>query len=166
MKSGGLKYHGQISDFVRNTSLTIGLLHPRQHVVTATGALAQAPKPIEHQNELSPASAHHAVYRKKLFFFVAYDNITIAARRRRPSITSHPAMLTGDFTELNGNVVRRPDGTVHQPAILYDPPQTVATEPEPSAPVTVPGHQGGVATNNVILRACSRPKQSHGGLCS
>ena len=156
MKSGGLKYHGQISDFVRNTVFdNWSFTSKAATVVTATGALAQAPKPIEHQNELSASFGGTMPFtRKKLFFFVAYDKYHYRSQAT-PALYNvpTPAMLTGDFTELNGNV-----GTGGQtgtgstnPAILYDPTSnscngagTVCTR-QPFQ-----GTKGGVATNNVI----------------
>jgi hypothetical protein len=75
MKSGGLAYHGQVSDFVRNTVFDAWSFTAKAATTkNAEGQTIPAPKPAEHQNELSaslggpvPHTAH------KLFFFFAYD---------------------------------------------------------------------------------------------
>ena len=54
MKSGGLKYHGQVSDFVRNTAFdTWGFTSKALTVVNALGSEIKLPSLSEHQNELS-----------------------------------------------------------------------------------------------------------------
>jgi hypothetical protein len=53
MKSGGVKYHGQVSDFVRNTSFDAWSFTAKAATTTnAAGQVVPAPKPVEHQNEL------------------------------------------------------------------------------------------------------------------
>jgi hypothetical protein len=54
MKSGGNKYHGQVSDFIRNTAFDTWCFTCKSAtIVTASGARVPAPKGQEHQNELS-----------------------------------------------------------------------------------------------------------------
>jgi hypothetical protein len=134
MKSGGTKYHGQVSDFVRNTAFdswsftnkwlprpginpATGVVYPTCSSASSTAtvngqAVTYAPragclsKPSEHTNELSLSFGGRVPHTAgKLFFFVAYDKF-----RSRYSVTpgqyTIPTMLerTGDFTELNGGV--------------------------------------------------------------
>lgn len=154
MKSGGLKYHGQVSDFVRNTVFdTWGFTSKAQTTKNAAGQTIQAPKPVEHQNELSvsvggvvPKTAH------KVFFFFAYDKYheRLGANPALYSIPSQ-AMLSGDFTELNGNVGGggRTGTGADNPPILFDPTSTSCIG---SACTRKPlqGIKNGVTTNNVI----------------
>jgi Carboxypeptidase regulatory-like domain len=154
MKSGGLAYHGQVSDFVRNTIFDAWSFTAKAATTkNAEGQTIPAPKPSEHQNELSasvggpvPHTAH------KLFFFFAYDRYY----ERKGAVYSlytvpTTAMRTGDFTELNGNVGGGGlQGTgPTNPAIIYDPTSNncignVCTR----QPFT--GMKNGVPTNNVI----------------
>jgi hypothetical protein len=154
MKSGGLKYHGQVADFVRNTIFdTWGFTSKAATRVTATGTTVQAPKPVEHQNELSVSGGGTVPFtRNKLFFFFAYDKYH-ERLGANPALYSIPsaAMLTGDFTELNGNVGGggRTGTGADNPAVLFDPTSnscagTVCTR----QPLV--GIKNGVATNNVI----------------
>ncbi len=154
MKSGGVKYHGQVSDFLRNTAFdTWCFTCKAATVVTSTGALAQAGKPVEHQNELSASGGGFVPHTgKKLFFFFAYDKYheRLGANPALYSIPT-PAMLTGDFTELNGNVGSGgQSGTgSSNPAVLFDPTSnscvgTVCTRNP------LQGTKNGVTTNNVI----------------
>ncbi len=153
MKSGGLQYHGQASDFVRNTFFdTWGFTSKAATITTLTGP-KQAPKPIEHQNELSLSVGGKVPFtHNKLFFFVAYDKYRIRTGAN-PALYSIPTspMLSGDFTELNGNVgAGGQSGTgSNNPAFLFDP----ATTNCPGTTCTRQPFQGiknGVATNNVI----------------
>jgi hypothetical protein len=154
MKSGGLVYHGQVSDFVRNTIFDAWSFTAKAATTkNAAGETIPAPKPAEHQNELSasvggpvPHTAH------KLFFFFAYDRYQ-ETKGAVYSLYTVPttAMRTGDFTELNGNVGGGgQQGTgPNNPAILYDPTTnncvgSVCTR-QPFA-----GVKNGVPTYNVI----------------
>jgi hypothetical protein len=73
MKSGGLKYHGKVADYVRNTVFDNWSFTAKAATTkNAAGQTIPAPKPIEHQNELSlsfggvvPKTA------RKVFFYVA-----------------------------------------------------------------------------------------------
>ena len=129
LKSGGVKYHGQVSDFVRNTAFDAwSFTNKHSTVVNAAGQKLPAPKPPEHQNELSvtfggpvPFTGH------KLFFFFAYDKFhqrTFVS----PSLFTIPTplMRAGDFTELNGGAGSgglSGEGA-NNPAFLFDPTTT------------------------------------------
>lgn len=154
MKSGGLKYHGQVSDFLRNTVFdTWGFTSKAATVHTASGTLVQAPKPIEHQNELS-ASFGGKVPKtgNKLFFFFAYDKYH-ARNGANPALYSIPskAMLSGDFTELNGNVGsggESGEGPDNKP-FLFDPTSNSCSG-NVCTRLPFVGVKNGVATYNVI----------------
>jgi hypothetical protein len=134
MKSGGNKYHGQVSDFVRNTAFdtwsftskwsqrpginaATGVAYPTCSPIATTTTVGSttttnAPragclsKPAEHQNELSVTFGGHVPHTAdKLFFFLAYDKYH-SRRGATPSLFTVPTTLMnqGDFTELNGNV--------------------------------------------------------------
>ncbi|GAC1418366.1 MAG: hypothetical protein NVSMB62_10070 [Acidobacteriaceae bacterium] len=133
MKSGGSRYHGQVSDYVRNTSFDAWSFtnkwstKPGINPATGTVYLCSASpttqtvgsttyqiaaragcqsKPAEHQNELSVTFGGHVPHTaNKLFFFVAYDKYH-SRRGVNPVTLTVPTTLMdgGDFTELNGNV--------------------------------------------------------------
>jgi hypothetical protein len=132
MKAGGLQYHGQVSDFVRNTVFDSWCFTCKAATVkNALGATVPAPKPWEHQNELS-ASAGGVVPKtgKKLFFFYSYDKYHYRAVVN-PTLLTIPTtlMLGGNFTELTptatyptGNPVAGQTGEgTNNPPFLYDP---------------------------------------------
>jgi hypothetical protein len=132
MKSGGNKYHGQISDYIRNTAFDTWNFTSKVATVTnALGVKSPAPKPAEHQNELSATIGGHVPKTAdKLFFFFAYDRFH-SRRGASPTLFTVPTTLMnmGDFTELNGNVgaggftgvVGDPsDGGLNTP-LIYDP---------------------------------------------
>jgi len=107
VKSGGNKYHGQVSDFVRNTIFDAWSFTAKANtVLNAQGQKVLAPKPVEHQNELSITFGGKIPHTaNKLFFFVAYDKFH--SRRGinpTPVTIATTLMNTGDFTELNGGV--------------------------------------------------------------
>ncbi|HEU5458322.1 MAG TPA: carboxypeptidase regulatory-like domain-containing protein, partial [Terracidiphilus sp.] len=154
MKSGGVQYHGQVSDFVRNTAFDAwSFTNKHATVKNAQGQSVAAPKPPEHQNELSlslggpvPFTGH------KLFFFVAYDKYHERIYAN-PQLYTIPTdlMRTGDFTELNGNVGgggQTGTGTSN-PAILYDP-TTNSCAGSTCTRTPFQGTKNGVATYNVI----------------
>jgi hypothetical protein len=131
MKSGGLQYHGQVSDFVRNTAFDNWSFTSKWATIkNALGQTVSAPKPPEHQNELSlsgggvvPHTAH------KLFFFVAYDKFH-DRYVAQPSLWTIPStlMAQGNFTELNGAVGTGLTGTgSNNPPIIFDPATTTCT---------------------------------------
>jgi len=164
MKSGGLGYHGQVSDYVRNTIFDswsfVNKWVPKlgstvaQCIASANRSLCQG-KPFEHQNEFSASIGGKVpLTHNKLFFFVAYD----LYHGNGPGSGS-PAQLTvattlmrqGDFTELNGGVgTGGLTGTgANNPAIIYDPRinscvGNVCTR-QPFQAV-----KNGILTNNVI----------------
>jgi len=153
MKSGGLKYHGQVSDFIRNTFFdSWTFLGKEQTVKNAAGASVAASKPVEHQNELSISFG--GVVPKthdKLFFFFAYDKYHLR-NQSTPTTYTIPTqlMLSGDFTELNGNYGSGYSGTgTSNPAILYDPTSNSCTGSVCSR-TPFQGAKDGVATYNVI----------------
>lgn len=104
IKSGTLNYHGQVSDYIRNTAFDAWpLLTKVQTVSDGKGGTTAAPKPVDHQNELSASFGGHVPGTKRIFFFVAYDryhNRTV----RTPTLYTIPTTLErgGDFTELLG----------------------------------------------------------------
>ena len=140
MKSGSLQPHGQISDFVRNTvfdawSFTQKALTTK----TAAGQTIPAPKPVEHQNELSASFGWKIPLTKNRgFFFVAYDRFH-SRRGANPQLYTIPTTLmrTGDFTELGSA------------AFLYDPTTTACSGSTCTRKV-FQGLKNGVPTNNVI----------------
>ncbi len=126
MKSGGTRYHGQASDFVRNTIFDAWAFTQKAAMtLTATGQVIPAPKPPEHQNELSLSIGGKVPHTgEKLFFFFAYDKF-YSRRGANPAAYTVPTTLerTGDFTELNGGV-----GTggltgegANNPPLIFDP---------------------------------------------
>ena len=120
MKSGGLEYHGQVSDFVRNTAFDAWNFTAKAATVkNLAGQTVPAPKPIEHQNELS-ATFGGVVPKteKKLFFFVAYDRFH-SRKGANPTLYTIPTtkMTTGDFTEIFGSTT----------PVLFDPMTTSCT---------------------------------------
>ena len=161
MKSGGLKYHGKAAYYLRNTVFDNWSFTAKAATVKdASGNTVAAPKPVEHQGELS-LSFGGVVPKtgKKLFFFVAYDKYHLR-KGATPSLFTipSPAMLSGDFTELNGNVGGGGQtGTgAGNPPILYDPTTNncvgnVCTR-QPFM-----GVKNGVATYNVIPSAMISP---------
>jgi len=120
MKSGGLQYHGQVSDFVRNTAFDAWSFTAKAATIkNLAGQTLPAPKPVEHQNELSatfggvvPKTAH------KVFFFVAYDRFH-SRKGANPALYTIPTtkMTNGDFTEIFGSTA----------PVLYDPMTTVCS---------------------------------------
>lgn len=154
MKSGGLKYHGQASFFLRNTAFDAWSFTNKW--ITETNALGQtvpAPKPPEHQNELSLSLGGKVPHTgNRLFFFVAYDRFH-SRRTIQPQLYTIPtsAMRTGDFTELNGNVGSggQTGEGANNPPILYDP-ATTSCNGGTCTRAPFQGIKNGVATYNVI----------------
>lgn len=153
LKSGGLKYHGQVSDFVRNTAFdTWSFTSKAATTKNALGQTIPAPKPSEHQNEASATVGgpvpfmHH-----KMFFFFAYDNYYERLGPAYQLFTIPSALMRqGDFTELNGSPGNGVSGTgANNPAIIYDPTTNSCAG---SACTRKPyvGIKNGVATNNVM----------------
>jgi hypothetical protein len=125
MKSGGLKYHGQVSDFVRNTVFDAWTFTGKAATVpNAQGVKVQAPKAWEHQDEFSASGGGVVPFTgKKLFFFAAYDKYHYR-HQANPALITIPTTLMqqGNFTELNGNPGTGQTGTgSNNPPIIYDP---------------------------------------------
>ena len=152
MKSGGLKYHGQVSDFIRNTVFDTWSF--TQKAVITKNALGQTiptSKPTEHQNELSATIGGKVPFtHEKMFFFVGYDRFH-SRRGANPSLFTIPTTLMqgGDFTELNGSPGSGLTGTgSNNPAFLYDPTTTKCSGTCTRQPFM--GMKNGLPTNNVI----------------
>ncbi len=108
LKSGGNKYHGQVSDFIRNTALDTWC-----YTCKLPNALGQQVKPVEHQNELSVSVGGKIPFtHDKGFFFFAYDKFH-SRKGVNPGFGTVPTTLmrAGDFTEVAGSTT----------AILFDP---------------------------------------------
>lgn len=104
LKSGTLNYHGQVSDYIRNTALDAWpFLTKAQTVSDGKGGTVPAPKPVDHGNELSATFGGHVPGTKRVFFFVAYDRYH-SRTVRGPAVYTIPTLLErqGDFTELLG----------------------------------------------------------------
>jgi len=132
MKSGGTRYHGQASYFLRNTAFdtwgftqkwqqqpglnpATGVAYPTCSPVATTTVISGQtinyapragcqPKGAEHQGELSLTLGGFVPHTgKKVFFFVAYDRFH-SRRAANPALFTIPTplMIKGDFTELNG----------------------------------------------------------------
>lgn len=169
MKSGGLKYHGQVSDFVRNTVFdTWGFTAKAATTKNALGVTVQAPKPIEHQNELSVSAGGVVPHTgKKVFFFMAYDKYHYR-KGASYSLYTIPtaAEVQGDFTELVttatntiGNPVAGQSGTGStNPAFLYNPLTNSCTGSTCTRqPLQGPKPGSGVVSNNVIPQSLLSP---------
>jgi hypothetical protein len=160
MKSGGNKYHGQVSDFVRNTAFDAwSFTQEALTVPNAQGVKVPAGKSIEHQNELSVTVGGKVPHTaNKLFFFFAYDKFH-SRRGGIPQFFTVPTtlMTKGDFTELNGNVgsggftgvVGDPSAGGTNKPLLYDPTSnscvgSVCTR------TAFQGLKNGIPTYNVI----------------
>ncbi len=171
MKSGGLKYHGQVSDFIRNTAFDLnGFANKATIVTTATGK-AFAPKPVDHQNEFSATFGGHVPGTKRVFFFVAYDRFHNRSATNPAQYTIPTAQeRNGDFSQLSclsitnsadqatcisnggptGNAVQTFGGsTVTNTAFLFDPTTNTCAGATCSR-AAFSGLKNGVATNNVI----------------
>jgi hypothetical protein len=160
MKSGGLKLHGQVSDFVRNTIFdSWSFANKVATTHNLLGAVIPAPKSIEHRNEFSASAGWKVPHTgDKLFFFVAYDKFHARAGASYAPYTV-PTMLmrTGDFTEFIGNVgsggetgiAGDPSNGGVNKAFLYDPTTTSCVG---SVCTRTPfqGVKNGVPTYNVI----------------
>ena len=131
MKSGGLKYHGSVADFERNTAFdSWGFTAPHATEKNLAGQTVAAPKPVEHQHEWSGTLGGVVPKTgKKLFFFVAYDYYYDRKGATYSLFTVPSNLMTqGNFTELNGGVGTGLTGTgSNNPAILYDPTTTSCT---------------------------------------
>jgi hypothetical protein len=186
MKSGGSRYHGQVSDFVRNTAFdawsftskwsqkpginpATGVAYPTCSASTTTTTVGSttttnAPragclsKPAEHQNELSVTFGGHVPHTaNKLFFFVAYDKYH-SRRGATPSLFTVPTTLmdNGDFTELNGNVGTGFTGTAGNPATGAGTLGNTLTCAPGASPCSNPALIYDPTSNNCIGNSCTR----------
>jgi hypothetical protein len=159
MKSGGLKYHGQVSGFLRNTVFQAWSFS--QKALTVKNSLGQnvpAPKSIEHPDEISASIGGFVPHAKhKVFFFFAYDRYH-SRFTQNASLTTIPSTLmeNGDFTEFNGNPGTGLTGNVGNPAFLFDPTTNVCTALGCTRQ-PFQGMKNGVPTNNVIPAAAISP---------
>jgi len=160
MKSGTAKYHGQFSDFARNTAFDTWAFTAKAATTrNALGAVIQAPKPIEHQNEMSMSAGGFVPHTgKKLFFFVAYDKFHYRKGANYALYTIPTSLMTqGDFTELaistaypNGNPVTGQTGTgSNNAAFLFDPTTNSCTGTACTR-TAFTSTKNGQATNNII----------------
>jgi Carboxypeptidase regulatory-like domain/TonB dependent receptor len=166
MKSGGSKYHGQVSDFIRNTAFDAWSFTAKAATVkNLQGQTIPAPKPSEHQNELSITLGGHVPHTaNKLFFFVAYDKFHSRRGGSPQTFTIATSLMQqGDFTELNGNagtgfvgIAGDPSGGINpatnkpfNPAVIYDPTSNVCVGTTCTR-TPFQGLKNGVPTNNVI----------------
>ncbi len=164
MKSGGRQYHGQVSDYIRNTIFDAWSFTNKwvpklgstlaQCIASPNRSLCQ-PKPFEHQNEFSASAGGKVPFtHEKLFFFAAYDLYHgNGPGSGSPAFYTVPTTLMrqGDFTELNGGV-----GTgglagagSNNPGIIYDPRTNNCTG-SVCARQPFQALKNGVLTNNVI----------------
>ncbi len=123
MKSGGTKYHGQVSDFVRNTVLDAWQYAQKQLLVkNAAGASVPAGKNIEHADELSASVGGHVPHTgSKLFFFFAYDRYHSRLNDTPGQVTiPTTAMEQGDFSALS-------DNGIDDVPIIFDPLSNTCT---------------------------------------
>ena len=164
MKSGGLKYHGKVADFIRNTAFDLNGFANKATVISTPNGKQLAPKPVDHQNELSATLGGHVPFTKRIFFFVAYDKF-------HNRTTTNPASFTiptvsergGDFSVLNcgatdtacisangfTGVAGDPSAGGKNPAFLYDPTTNSCTGSTCTRQPFV-GLKNGVPTYNVI----------------
>ena len=149
MKSGGDRYHGQASDFVRNTVFDSWCFTCK---FTSSGL--PATKPAEHQNELSLSIGGKVPHTAgKLFFFAAGDKFH-SRRPANPAAYTIPStlMTTGDFTELNGGVGGgglSGTSTTTNPPLIFDP-TTNSCAGSVCSRTPFQGMKNGVPTYNVI----------------
>jgi hypothetical protein len=155
MKSGTLKYHGQVSGFIRNTEFEAWSFTQKAvtvpTIVNGVATTKPGPKGIEHPSEISASIGGfvpHAAH--KVFFFFAYDRY-YSRFTQNPVLTTIPTTLemNGDFTEFNGSPGTGVSGTMGNNPFLFDPMTSsclgsVCTR-QPFQRV-----KNGVPTNNVI----------------
>lgn len=160
MKSGGLKYHGSVADFIRNTAFDSWCFTCKWVTVSnAAGVKSYQSKPGDHQNELSVSVGGKAPHTgEKLFFFFSYDKFH-SRIPGTPTLYTIPTTLmrTGDFTELRGNVgsggltgvAGDPSAGGANSPFLYDPMSTSCTGTVCTR-TPFQGNKNGIPTYNVI----------------
>ena len=178
MKSGGLQFHGSVSDFIRNTALDTFTFSQKQATVTnasdpidcpAAQSPCPAPKSVEHTNEFSAVGGGYIPHTgKKLFFFIAYDKLH-GRSGTAVNFTTIPTALEeqGDFTELNQSPTALPGGGLTgiagdpsnggaNKAFLYDP-MTNSCVAGVCTRLPFQGMKNGLPTFNVIPSADISP---------
>jgi hypothetical protein len=116
------------------------------------GQTIPAPKPAEHQNELSASFGGHVPHVKRLFFFVTFDRYA-ESKGANYNLYTVPTTLErqGDFTELNGGVgtggITGTGG--NNPAFLYDP-TTSSCAGTSCSRQPFQAMKNGVLTSNII----------------
>jgi hypothetical protein len=141
MKSGGSRYHGQASDFIRNT-----IFDTWCYTCKLPNALGQQIKPVEHQNELSASIGGPIPFtRGKGFIFFAYDRFH-SRKGVTPVFGTVPTALMrgGDFTEIAST------------ATIYDP-TTNSCVGSVCTRQPFRGMKNGVPTTNVIPQSYLSP---------
>lgn len=163
MKSGTNQYHGSAYTAFRNTAFDAWSYFAKaatiRTLVNGLPATVPAPKPAEHQDEISltfggPVRIPHFYDgRNKLFFFVnyVYFHETLGVN---PQLVSVPTSRerAGDFTQLS-------DG-----AKIYDPTTTsatCATQPGTCTNQQFMGTLNGIPTPNVIPAAEISPQAKY-----
>ena len=155
MKSGGLQYHGQVSDFVRNTAFDAWSFTAKAATTkNALGVVVPAPKPVEHQNEFSASFGGHIPFTKNMFFFVAYDRFHSRHGANYNLYTIPTALETqGDFTELAPGATpgtgETGTNTASNAPFLFDPTSTTCVGSTCSRTPFM-GMKNGIPTYNVI----------------
>jgi hypothetical protein len=142
--SGGKQYHGTILDVIRNTAFdTWGFTAPAGTVtklVNGVPTKVPAPKPSEHQNELSISAGGPIPFsRHKGFFFANFDKYAGTNGVSPSNFTVPTTLMTqGDFTDLG-------TGTY-----IYNPLTNVCTTPQSCTRQPFMGMKNGAPTVNVI----------------
>ncbi|MDE1163123.1 MAG: carboxypeptidase regulatory-like domain-containing protein [Acidobacteriaceae bacterium] len=158
LKSGGLKFHGQVSDYFRNSALdSWNFLTKSSSVKNAAGQFVAPPKPQDDQNELSASIGGHVPGTKRVFFFVAYDRFR-SRKVANPSQSTVPTALmkAGDFTELNcattcvGSGLTGTGTTAATNAAFLYNPTTSNCVGATCARTPFTAMKNGVLTNNII----------------
>jgi hypothetical protein len=170
MKSGGNQYHGQVSDYIRNTIFDAwGFTNKWVPIVTnpatTLAACINSPgrslcqkKPYEHQNELSAVIGGKVPFtHDKLFVFFAYDRYQgngPDANSPQYLTVATSLMRNGDFTELNGNPGTGQTGVgANNPAFIFDPTSNNCPTPTTCTRTAFHAIKNGIDTNNIIPTA-------------
>lgn len=155
MKSGTLRYHGQVSGFIRNTAFEAWSFTQKAvtvpTIVNGVATTKPGPKGIEHPSEISASVGGfvpHAAH--KVFFFFAYDRY-YSRFTQNPVLTTIPTTLemNGDFTEFNGSPGTGVSGTTGNNPFLFDP-MTSSCVGSVCTRQPFQGVKNGVPSNNVI----------------
>jgi hypothetical protein len=187
MKSGGNKYHGQASDFVRNTAFdnwsftnkwvprpginpATGVAYPTCSAAASTAtvngqAVNYAPragclnKPAEHTNEMSVSFGGRVPHTAgKLFFFIAYDKFHSRYSVSPNSYTVPTALQrTGDFTESNSGPGAGLTGTGSNNPAIIFDPTSNSCVGTVCTRQPFQALKNGILTNNIIPSSSISP---------